>query len=53
MEDYIKNAHYKCRRCGYEWIQKSGMVTCKCGHIYVDWINHPLNLKGSKSGVQH
>ncbi len=44
LPEYILHAQYRCRKCGHEWTQRAAPVDCpKCGHLYVDWTNHPLN----------
>lgn len=40
-EPHIKDAHYRCLKCGHEWRQPPGMVDCpKCQHLYVKWVNY-------------
>lgn len=41
-------AHYRCLRCGFEWITRSGTAPgCPmCGHEYFLWVD----FKGSGPG---
>lgn len=35
-----KNAHYRCKECGYQWHEKPRPAACsKCGCIWVEWLN--------------
>jgi rubrerythrin len=37
----IKDAHYRCLKCGHEWKQTPTMVDCpKCRHLYIKWVNY-------------
>jgi len=33
-------AHYKCLRCPRDWWASPGPAECKCGHLYVRWLNY-------------
>lgn len=33
----------RCCKCQHQWLSPSANTECiKCGHLYVQWLNHPL-----------
>uniref|UniRef100_A0A6M3KY98 Uncharacterized protein n=1 Tax=viral metagenome TaxID=1070528 RepID=A0A6M3KY98_9ZZZZ len=43
----IPKSKYKCQQCNTTFeLDKPGPTKCpKCGHVYVDWLNHIEVLK--------